>query len=152
MNETNKRISAHFSLTELTHSATALRRGISNRPGPSEIANLTALAVNILEPVRQNFAIPFRPSSGFRTLILNQLIGSEMTSQHITGQAVDFEIPGIPNLELAGWIKNNLKFDQLILEFYRSGDPRSGWVHCSYVDGGNRHQCLIFDGKKYEDF
>ena len=44
----------------------------------------------------------------------------------------------------------NLEFDQLILEFYRKGDPKSGWVHVSYNEANNRKEVLTFDGKMYE--
>jgi len=145
-------ISQHFSLFELTKSAVALRHGIKNIPGPLEIINLTALAAHILEPVRQKFAIPFSPSSGYRTRRLNDVIGSKSTSQHILGQAADFEIPTVINRDVADWIKDNLDFDQLILEFHQENDPQSGWVHCSYVPHNNRNQCLIYDGTTYEVF
>jgi zinc D-Ala-D-Ala carboxypeptidase len=42
---------------------------------------------------------------------------------------VDFEIIGIDNKDLFDWIRNNLEFDQLILEFYKDGEPNSGWIH-----------------------
>lgn len=148
----NDRISEHFSLRELTRSAIALRHGIINRPDGRAIAHLTQLAENILEPVRQNFGVPFSPSSGFRAPQVNRLAGSKPASQHITGQAADFEIPTTANRILAEWIRDNLVFDQLILEFHRMDDAKSGWVHCSYHMGHNRNQCLIFDGISYEAF
>jgi hypothetical protein len=46
--------------------------------------------------------------------------------------AADIEIPGVPNAELAQWVKDNLEFTQLILEFYTPGIPDSGWVHISF--------------------
>ena len=64
---------------------------------------------------------------------LNRKLGSRDTSQHTLGQAVDIEIPGIDNEELFDYIKENLEYDQIILEFYDGVDPRSGWVHVSYV-------------------
>jgi len=145
-------LSEHFTLGELTRSAIALRHGIDNSPGPREVINLTRLAVNILEPVRRNFSLPFRPSSGYRAPEVNRLAGSKPTSQHVTGEAADFEIAAIANRVLAGWIRANLVFDQLILEFYHPGKPNSGWVHCSYHAGHNRQQCLIFDGVNYRKF
>ena len=56
--------------------------------------------------------------------------------------AADFEIPGVDNLDLAIWIKNNLEIDQGILEFYKEGEPTSGWIHCSYSSDNNRNQWL----------
>jgi zinc D-Ala-D-Ala carboxypeptidase len=47
------------------------------------------------------------------------------------------------NKKLAEWIKENLEFDQLILEFYVEEDPQSGWVHCSYDSDLNRKQSLL---------
>jgi len=49
----------------------------------------------------------------------------------------------VSNLDLAGWVKESLSFDQLILEFY-DGEPRSGWVHTSFKSGRNRNQVLVY--------
>ncbi len=145
-------VSKHFSLAELTRSTIALRHGIINVPEPEEVINLTRLATNILEPVRQHFNIPFSPSSAYRSMVVNRLVGSANSSQHVTGHAADFEIPIIANDDLAHWIKENLTFDQLILEFHHPDEPKSGWVHCSYHAGSNRNQSLIFDGSNYREF
>ena len=144
------RLSTHFSLKELTRSETAVRKGIKNEPNEREIENLKRVCENILEPVRVHYGIPFTPSSGFRSLPLNTEIGSSSKSQHIQGQAVDFEIPGVPNLELAMWVKDNLDYDQLILEFYKKDVPDSGWVHCSYVEDRNRKDSKRFDGRTWK--
>ena len=143
-------LSDHFTLSELTKSSTAERRGIDNEPGPSEIENLILVCDQILEPVRNHYGIPFAPNSGFRGLELNQAIGSSDTSQHVKGEAVDFEVPGIPNKDVALWVMENCEFDQLILEFYKEGIPDSGWVHCSYtLDRDNRKSARVFDGKNW---
>ena len=77
---------------------------------------------------------------------------AKKTSQHAKGQAVDFEIGGVPNIKTAYWIQANCDFDQLILEFYKKDDPAGGWVHVSYNEkGANRKQVLTFDGKHYEN-
>jgi len=74
---------------------------------------------------------------------LNKAIGGSETSSHCKGEACDFEIFSSDNLTVAKWISESLDFDQLILEFYKKGDPHSGWVHCSYRrDGSNRKQVL----------
>lgn len=140
-------LSAHFSLAELTKSQTALRQNIQNTPSAAEIKNLKAVCENILEPVRSNYNnTPFSPTSGYRSKELNTAIGGSKTSQHMKGEAVDFEVPGVSNFDLASWIATNLEFDQLILEFYTSGVPHSGWVHCSYKkSGGNRKQTLTIN-------
>ncbi len=136
-------LSDHFSLAEFTKSQTAERRGLPNKPGPDEIAAMRLVCTNILEPVREQFQKPFTPSSGYRSAELCVAIGSKVSSQHCKGEAVDFEVPGVPNLELASWMVGNLDFDQLILEFYTGGN--TGWVHCSYKATDNRKEVLTFD-------
>lgn len=142
-------LSANFSLEELCKSAYAERNGIDNRPQPSQeseiVGNLTRVCTGILQPVRDAFGVPFSPSSGYRCLALNRAMGSKDSSQHIVGQAADFEVPGMPNADLAAWIRDNLEFDQLILEFHVPGQPESGWVHCSVTAGANRGELLTIN-------
>lgn len=140
------RLSPHFTLKELTHSQTALRLSIDNDPDEVAIECLRLVCHELLEAVREKWGIPFSPSSGFRSIELNEAIGSHAGSQHILGQAVDFEIPGVPNLEVARWISGNCKFDQLILEFYQEETPNSGWVHASIVPDLNRSEKMRYDG------
>ena len=142
-------LSGHFSLSELTKSQTAERKGISNKPTLEHIENLTELCTHILEPTRRNFSKPIVITSGYRSEELCEAIGSKTTSQHAKGQAADFEMIGLDNKSLAKYIKNNLVFDQLILEFYTPNDPSSGWVHCSYNKDENRKEALLYNGKEY---
>ena len=146
-------LSKHFKLEEFTKSQTAIRKGINNEAGSGEIKNLTDLCYTVLEPVRAKFDKPITVTSGFRSEELCEAIGSKKTSQHAKGQAVDFEIAGVSNLQIAVWIEANCDFYQLILEYWKEEDkdPNSGWVHCSYVEGSNRKQVLRYDGKKYEN-
>ena len=143
------KLTANFTLDELVKSQTATRKGINNNPSPDQIENLKALAVNILQPVRSNFDKPIIISSGFRCAELCVAIGSSINSQHAKGEAADFEIWGTSNEELAKWIKSELEFDQLILEFWSEDNPNSGWVHCSYSRDHNRNESLI--ASKNED-
>ena len=101
--------------------------------------------MNVLEPVRTQYSIPFSPSSGYRSPELCVAIGSTVNSQHAKGEAADFEVPSVSNLEVAGWIAGNLEFDQLILEHYEGGN--TGWIHCSYKVDGNRKEVLTYDRK-----
>ena len=144
-------LSKHFSFDEMTKSQTAERLRINNKPGDLETVSLKELCKNILEPVREHYGVPFSPSSGFRCLELNKAIGSSDKSQHVKGEAVDFEIPGRPNMDVARWVMNNLDYDQLILEFFKEDQPRSGWIHCSYAGSGNRNSARRFDGRNWRD-
>lgn len=136
------KLSANFNLSELTKSQTAERKGIPNNPSPGQIDNLKELCMNVLQPIRSNFDKPVIVSSGYRSAELCVAIGSSITSQHVEGKAADIEVPGIDNKELAEWIRHNLEYDQLILEFYKDGEPDSGWVHISYNESNNRKQNL----------
>jgi zinc D-Ala-D-Ala carboxypeptidase len=135
-------LSTNFSLLELTKSQTAERKGIDNTPSPEHQRNLKSLCTRILQPVRDHFSRVVSVSSGYRSEELCLAIGSKTTSQHAKGQAADFEIYGLSNGELATWIKENLDYDQLILEYWTPENPNNGWIHCSYNSEGNRKQYL----------
>lgn len=85
-------LSKNFTLQELIYSDTAVRMGIDNKPNDETIENLKILCENILEPVRANFKAPVVVSSGYRSEAVCTAVGSSSKSQHIKGQAVDFEI------------------------------------------------------------
>ena len=142
-------LTSHFSLAEMCRSALAARRGISNVPDASARHALGLLARHILEPIRGHFAVPFSPSSGYRSPALNRSLGSSDRSQHVRGEAADFELPGLSNFDLATWIADHLVFDQLILECYRRGDPASGWVHCSFAENRARGEILTYANGRY---
>ena len=145
------KLSKHFKLKEFEKSQMAYRLGIDNRVTDKTIFNnLKNLSEEVLEPIRNHFGKPFTPNSGYRCLELNRKLGSRDTSQHTLGQAVDIEVPGIDNEELFDYIKENLEYDQIILEFYDGVDPKSGWVHVSYVSlEDNRKNNFSYDGTNY---
>ena len=137
-------ITKHFTLDELCASATAKARGIQNKPSAQQIIALVYLTCYVLEPLREAMNEPIPISSGFRCEQLNRAIGGVSNSQHMKGQAADLCIGG--DLERGkkwfNYIKNNLKFDQLIWEHSRSG---TYWVHVSFVHpdfGRNRRQVI----------
>ena len=125
-------LSRNFTLSELIKSDTAIRRGINNNPNAEQIEKLKLLCENILQPVRDHFG-RVKVTSGYRSPELCTAIGSSVNSQHAKAEAADFECPGVDNAELADWIKRELTYDQLILEYYTPGEPNSGWIHCSWV-------------------
>ena len=136
-------LSEHFNLKEFTKSETAIRKRIDNTPNSVHATNLKAVCEKILEPVRNHFQKPVRINSGYRGPALNSAVGGSSKSQHCNGEAVDFEIDGLANPELAKWVAANCDFDQIILEFYDPKEgPNSGWVHASYSEGKNRKQIL----------
>lgn len=157
------KISKYFTLEEVEKSERALRLGIDNSATEIVIANATGVAVNVMDKVREHFWRPISPTSWYRSPEVDAAIRSKEIyelwkagrwkpkSQHCDGAAVDFEIGGVPNPEVAQWIADHLEFDQLILEFF-SGPPNSGWIHVSFVvDRDNRQEMLTTaDGITYQ--
>lgn len=138
-------LSEHFTLRQLCYSDTANRNHIKNVPTETAIQNLKYLAENILEPIYKEFDGRVQINSGYRGPQVNALVGSKnSSSQHTVGQAVDVEVPGITTWDLCMWIRDNLDYDQLILENCTNLklDPNSGWVHCSYNNVRNRKEEL----------
>jgi len=129
------KLSAHFSLSELTRSEAATRGGFDNTPPPEAIEALRALCEHVLEPLRVAVGKPLRINSGYRGPDANRAVGGASSSDHCYGRAADVEIDGFDNKKLAQKIVDmKLPFKQLILEFYTPGDPNSGWVHVAYDD------------------
>jgi hypothetical protein len=144
------KLTANFTLNELTQSETALRKGLDNAPTQDVISALQSLAVNVLQPVRDHYDRGVKVNSGYRSPEVNASVGGSKTSDHCKGQAADIEIPGVANAELAAYIRDELQFTQLILEFYTPGVPDSGWVHVSYDPANLKKQVMTAtkrDGK-----
>lgn len=131
------RLTEHFTLAEMTKTAMPF----ANNPSQVEVTALRILCERVLEPIRAEFG-PVRVNSGYRSSQVNAALGSSDKSQHRKGEAADIECPAVANVVLAKWIRDNLDFDQLILEAYKPGIPDSGWVHVSYRTGRLRKNVL----------
>ena len=59
-------LTANFSLTEMVKSETALRHGMENTPGETEIAALRLLCEKVLQPVCDHYGVGVKVNSGFR--------------------------------------------------------------------------------------
>lgn len=114
-------LSQHFSWAEATASATADRLGIINTPDAAARAAIQDAAA-LMEAVRSLFGRPVQVTSWYRSPDVNSAVGGSATSDHITGYAVDFRIPGLPAIDVASAIiASPLLFDQLI--WYPPGHP-----------------------------
>lgn len=136
--------SPHFSLAELTLSQTAVRARIDNTPTLDAMIALARTAWK-MEQVRKLLGDkPIVISSGYRSRVVNSLVGGSKTSAHMSGHAVDFICPafGTP-LEICKHLAANkhLQFDQLIQE--------GTWVHIAFGPG-NRRQLLTKDGDGFK--
>ena len=86
------KLSANFSLAEMTKSQTATRKGIKNEPSTEHVENLIHLAETVLQPVREHFDKAVVISSGYRSPELCEAIGSSSKSQHARGEAADLSL------------------------------------------------------------
>lgn len=152
------KLTDHFQLSEFTRSGTASRYGINNTLNPDNpqqaeiIANIKALCVNVLEPLRKHIGKPLIISSGYRCPQLNNHpeVRGVPTSQHMKGEAADLRIPNLTEArKWMEWIANELAFDQLILEHSKNKDGSiSHWIHVSYSRKRNRQYVISSMWKK----
>lgn len=140
----------HFTMRELTHSATAQRLGIDNEPTEAVKANLTALVEHILDPLREAWGAPIVVTSGYRSPALNKAVHGAASSQHVIGQAADIHtVSDKPEdnrklLELI--IKLGLPYDQVINE-YPNRAMQPDWIHVSYSPRHRRNKLTCIGGK-----
>lgn len=124
------KLSPNFTLDELT----VTNQRVRNEANEEEIKQLKALAVNILQPLRDAIGKPIHINSAFRSESVNRLVKGEPTSQHRLGQAADIRVDGMTSRQVAKKIiELKLPYDQLIEEFGR-------WVHVSYSYRNRRQQ------------
>ena len=125
----------HFTLAELIATS---HRQFDNTPNEAETANLQRLA-EFLERVKAALdGKPVMINSAFRSKQVNDSVGSKDTSQHRTGCAADFKVPGMtPDAVVRAIIAAGLPYDQIIREF-------DAWTHISISDKPRR-QALIID-------
>lgn len=127
----------YFTIQELSHSDTAVARGIDNCPTAEAIHNLTKLVENVLDPLREKYGKPITVNSGYRCPELNKAVGGSKTSDHVKGFAAD--ITGgskEENERIFNIIKHNFHFKQLIDE------KGFSWVHVSYDPSNLKNQIL----------
>ena len=133
----------NFQYREFVRSDTAIRKGIVNMPNEVEWENIERLAVNVLQPVRDQFG-SIRITSGFRSKELNVAIGGSETSNHCRGEASDIEPiqTNISLLDIVIFIHDNLYYRNMIAEFLPDG-----WIHVDYRKGQNIKRLKLKDKK-----
>lgn len=128
-------LSRHFTLGQLTESpyvwctpywvsANIRQTGTGGLTPGQLVANAKLLAVNTLDPIKDKFP-DFAVNSTIRPY--------NGRSQHGKFQACDFRRSQAgykAHYETAVWIRNNVRFDQLILEYQVGGS----WIHVSYAN------------------
>lgn len=134
----DERLGSFFWLSEFLRSDTATRKGLTNLPGPAELANIRGPLAAGMERVRNLLGVPVQITSGFRSIEVNASVGGTASSQHCQGLAADFIAPdfGTPRT-IASYLMQHLpdlRFDQMIFE--------GTWVHISFVSDKPRGEVL----------
>ena len=133
-------LSEHFTLEELTFSATAQRKQIDNKPPAEVLENMKRLAAG-LEEVRAALGNkPMRINSGYRSPKLNRAVGGARLSAHMAGYAADFVCPdfGSPLKIVKALAATGIQFDKLIQE--------GTWVHISFAPEARRQMLTAHFG------
>ncbi len=153
----NTKISEHFKLDDLFDGGYNRKHILQDQAGLTReqiVNNLCNLAENVLEPLLEilpggidGYRKQWRINSGYRATKNNaNTNGASKTSQHCKGQAVDIQLIGKSKADhfyLIKKVAENLRFDQLILEYSASG--QSAWIHCSYDEKRARRQMLTIN-------
>lgn len=98
-------LSEHFSEEEFLRSETAKKHNINNTWQLKKYKdNAIYLCTKVLEPLRDIFG-RIRITSGYRCPALNEKVGGEKDSLHLTGRAVDIFPLDVPLAELWQYVK-----------------------------------------------
>ncbi len=121
------KLSKHFTLGPLTTRSTASSFKIVAQRGLSEfdiLCNLKHLAVNCLDPIKDKYN-DMVISSGFR-------VGAK-EADHGLGMAADIQFMGgrstADYYNIVRWIRDNVPYKQLLLEYQFSFTRKSVWIH-----------------------
>lgn len=114
--------------------------GLVNAPDVQSIINMCHLSLMILQPLRGYLGYAVNVNSCFRAKAVNNAVGGSKTSQHLLGQAVDFDCEEM--VVAFHYILNNLMFDQLIWEKGTADCP--AWIHVSYNPWGRNRRQVLF--------
>jgi len=143
----NMKLSNHFMLSRLSSACPSSEHPVMAQCGLSVtqiVGNLQLLAQNCLEPIITQYP-DLVVTCGFRPNGLN-VPGGSSKSQHHLGQAADMQFKSAQGnvqriYNIAQWIKANVVFDQLLLE-YKSTGSKLPWIHISFNGAKNGHQVL----------
>ncbi|BDU76282.1 D-Ala-D-Ala carboxypeptidase family metallohydrolase [Mesoterricola sediminis] len=135
-------LTAHFTLEEMTRSEVASRRGIINTPNQDQAENLEYLCMTLLEPIRNMLGCPLHVNSGFRSHVVNLLVGGASNSAHLDGRACDFVPVGMDiRLAFDAIRRSALPYDKVLLEC-------GSWIHVQIAPKGAqpRRQAYLATG------
>lgn len=143
-------LSPHFTVGELSKSATAEHLGIDNTPPPDVLTNLGRLAVQ-LEVVRDALGGgPLVIHSAYRCPALNKAVGGAPNSYHMLGLAADFDPPnGMTHDDAQHTLAaiGGLDYDLIMEEGTAKPESEGGsrWIHFQTSKPGVAGRRLVRD-------
>lgn len=139
----NYNLSPNFTLAMLTTKSAVSKYKLQAQGGKTYgeiLFNLCCLALNICEPVLKLYPNMYVTSS-------LRAPGSNPTSQHPLGQAVDIQIKGLNKkdyYDVANVLAEKIAYDQLLLEY--ASTTNNPWIHISLdPNKNNRIQVMTFN-------
>lgn len=128
----------HFRIEEFEASPTAKTMGIDNTMPAEARRAVERLVEAVLDPLREEFAMPIYVNSGYRSAALNAAVGGVANSQHLRGEAADIT-SGTREGNMRLWRllrKMRLPVDQAINEH------NYAWIHVSHRAQHNRGEFI----------
>lgn len=130
------KLTENFYLSEFTDSTVAARLGIDNTPTEEVIQNIRKLAYFVMQPIRIAINSPVVISSGYRSDKLNRIVKGSRNSDHLSGCAADFVVPGMSTEDVFDTLSDYIYMfpvKQLILETGTSATTgkKVQWIHVS---------------------
>ena len=128
----------HFRIEEFEASPTAESMGIDNTMPTEARRAVERLVEVVLDPLREEFAMPIYVNSGYRSAALNAAVGGVANSQHRRGEAADIT-SGTREGNMRLWRllrKMRLPVDQAINEH------NYPWIHVSHKAQHNRGEFI----------
>ena len=128
----------YFKMKEFSHSDTAVSLGINNTIPEECEANIEHLVHCVLDPLRKQWGLPIRVTSGYRSPELNDEVNGVEDSYHMEGCAADITALGNNeehrrhrNIELMSLIRTlHLTGKIALTECYAGPDYR--YIHVAY--------------------
>ena len=119
----------YFSISELTHSDTAVSLGIDNTIPKECVECVRHLVHCVLDPVREHWGLPIRVISGYRCPELNDEVGGVEDSYHMEGCAADISATDpTRNVELMSLIRAMQLIGRIALTECYLG-PKAKYIH-----------------------
>ena len=128
----------HFRIEEFEASPTAESMGIDNTMPTEARRAVERLVEAVLDPLREEFAMPIYVNSGYRSAALNAAVGGVANSQHRRGEAADIT---------SGTREGNMRLWRLLRKMrlpvdHAINEHNYAWIHVSHRAQHNRGEFI----------